>query len=148
MQMPTSIQQFQESWDSFRATIGFEEISDTLGLVPHSCGENTMSMSMELAPHLRQAGGMFSATALFGAADLTGTFLAMQATRLGSFPLAVQSNLNFLSNSLEGPVIATAQLLRVGGSTIVASVEVSDRQGKLLVASTFTYLSKANTSST
>ncbi|WP_284980083.1 hypothetical protein [Arthrobacter sp. fls2-241-R2A-200] len=57
MPMPTSIQQFQESWDAFRATIGFQEISDTLGLVPHSCGEDVMSMSMELAPQLRQAGG-------------------------------------------------------------------------------------------
>lgn len=147
MPMPTSIQQFQESWDAFRATIDFEEISDTLGLVPHSCGENTMSMSMELAPHLRQAGGMFSATALFGAADLTGTFLAMQVARPGSFPLAVQSNLNFLSNTLVGPVIATARPLRVGRSTIVASVEVGDAHGKLLVASTFTYLSKATTAS-
>ena len=147
MTMPTSIQQFQESWDAFRATIGFEEISDTLGLVPHNCGENVMSMSMELAPHLRQAGGMFSATALFGAADLTGTFLAMQVARPGSFPLAVQSNLNFLSNSFAGPVVATARLLRAGRSTTVASIEVADAPGKLLVASTFTYLSKARSSS-
>ncbi|WP_350224891.1 PaaI family thioesterase [Arthrobacter sp. fls2-241-R2A-200] len=68
----------------------------------------------------------------------------MQVSRFGSFPLAVQSNLNFLSNSLVGPVIATARPLRVGRSTIVASVEVGDAHGKLLVASTFTYLSKSN----
>lgn len=139
MPLPASLEEFLTAWDAFRAGIGFEEITDTLEIQPHACDGASLSMSVPLAPRLRQAGGMFSATALFGAADITGTFLAMQAVEPGLFPLAVQSNLNFVDNSTAGPAVATARLIRAGRSIIVASVDVSDADGKLLTTSTFTY---------
>ncbi|MDQ4491573.1 PaaI family thioesterase [Sinomonas sp. ASV486] len=142
MPLPASLEEFLTAWDAFRAGIGFEEITDTLGIEPHACDGATLAMRIPLAPRLRQAGGMFSATALFGAADVTGTFLAMQALEPGLFPLAVQSSLNFIDNSRSGPAVATARLVRAGRTIVVASVDVADADGKLLATSSFTYVPK------
>jgi acyl-coenzyme A thioesterase PaaI-like protein len=66
----------------------------------------------------------------------------MQVVEPGHFPLAVQSNLNFIDNSRVGPAIATARIVRAGRTIVVASVDVADAGGKVLATSTFTYVPK------
>lgn len=143
MAIPATLSDFTSRWDSFRATLGFEDITFTLKLVPHAVTADSMSFEMPLCDELSQANGMFAAAALFGAADIAGTFLAMSVyAEAGQFPLAVQSNINFMTNSKSGPAIATARILRGGSSVVVAEVQVSDANGKLLVHTTFTYVLK------
>lgn len=143
MALPATLEDFTAYVEKFTAKRGFDDIAATLGLEPHAVDGDSISMSMPLTEALSQANGMFSAAALFGAADITGTFLAMQAyAGTGQFPLAVQSNLNFMSNSKATPAIATARVLRGGGSVAVAEVTVRDADGKDLVHSTFTYVIK------
>lgn len=81
-----------------------EEIADTLGLVPNTLSEDGLSFAMPIVDRLPQAGGKFSATALFETADIAGTFLAMQVLwgGEGKFPLAVQASTSFLANIQEG----------------------------------------------
>ena len=143
MALPASLEEFKTYVDKFAARRGFDDIAATLDLQPHAVDVDSISMSMPLTEPLAQANGMFSAAALFGAADITGTFLAMQAyAGSGQFPLAVQSSLNFMSNSKASPAVATARILRGGGSVAVAEVTVRDADGKDLVHSTFTYVLK------
>ena len=143
MALPATLEDFAAYVDKFTAQRGFDDIAATLGLEPHAVDGDSISMSMPLTAPLSQANGMFSAAALFGAADITGTFLAMQAyAGTGQFPLAVQSSLNFMSNSKASPAVATARILRGGGSVAVAEVVVRDANGKDLVHSSFTYVIK------
>ena len=143
MAIPATLEEFTAVWDGFRSRLGFEDITFTLGLRPHAVTADSMSFSMPLTDQLAQANGMFSAAALFGAADITGTFLAMQVfADQGQFPLAVQSNINFMTNSKSAPAVATARILRGGSSVVVAEVSVADADGKELVHSTFTYVLK------
>lgn len=143
MALPESREEFQTFFDRFTERLGFDDVVTTLGLKPHDAGDGSISMSMELRDEIAQASGMYSAAALFGAADITGTLLTMQAyVDKGQFPLAVQSSQNFISNSKADKAIATAKLLRVGGSMAVAEVEVKDSEDKLLMFATFTYILK------
>jgi uncharacterized protein (TIGR00369 family) len=143
MPAPATLDEFQSFLDSFTARLGFDDIVATLGLKPHAADGESLSMSIELTDAIAQASGMFSATALFGAADITGTLLAMQSyAGTGQFPLAVQSNINFMSNSKASPAVATARILRGGSTVAVAEVSVADADGKELVHSTFTYAIK------
>jgi uncharacterized protein (TIGR00369 family) len=143
MALPATLEEFTAFVEKFTAARGFDDIAATLGLEPHAVDGDSISMSMPLTEPLSQANGMFSAAALFGAADITGTFLALQAyAGTGQFPLAIQSNLNFMSNSTSSPAVATARVLRGGGSVAVAEVVVRDADGKDLVHSTFTYVIK------
>lgn len=125
----------------FAARRGFDDIAVTLGLIPHAADGETISLRMPLTDALAQANGMFSAAALFGAADIAGTFLAMQAyDGSGLFPLAVQSNQHFLSNSKAEYVIATARVVRAGGRVAVIEVSVDDQNQQPLMRATFTYV--------
>lgn len=143
MAHPVSLEEFTTFVEKFTARRGFDDIAATLGMEPHSVTDTTVSMSMPLQDSLAQASGMFSAAALFGAADITGTFLAMQTyAGSGQFPLAVQSSMNFMSNSKASPAIATARILRGGNTVALAEVTVTDADGKGLLHSTFTYAIK------
>lgn len=143
MAHPSTLEEFSAFVEKFTANRGFDDIAATLGLEPHAVTETTVSMSMPLQDAYAQASGMFSAAALFGAADITGTFLAMQTyAGSGQFPLAVQSNVNLMSNSKASPAIATARILRGGNTVAVAEVSVADADGKQLMHSTFTYAIK------
>jgi len=143
MAIPSDKQQFQEFFDNFMERLGFDDIVVTLGLTPHDADGESVSMSIPLTNQVAQANGMFSATALFGAADITGTLLSMQAyAASGQFPLAVQSSQNFMSNSKAAPAVATARILRGGNSVSVAEVMVRDETGKDLMHATFTYILK------
>lgn len=146
MAIPANPQELQAYVGKFLDRLGFDDIVTTLGLVAHDADGESISLRMDLREPIAQANGMFSAAALFGAADITGTFLAMAAyAESGQFPLAVQSNQNFMSNSKADYAVATARILRGGGSVAVAEVSVADAEGKALMHSTFTYVIKERT---
>lgn len=146
MSHPQSIEEFKAFVEKFESRRGFDDIAVTLGMQPHAVTTDSISMTMPLTEPMAQANGMFSAASLFGAADIAGTFLAMMTyADQGGFPLAVQSSLNFMSNSKASPAVATARILRGGASVAVAEVSVADADGKGLVHSTFTYVIKDRT---
>ena len=143
MAIPADLDEFRSAWESFTADRGFDDIAVTLGLEPHAADGESIAMRMPLAQPIMQAAGMFAAAALFGAADITSTFLSITACAdRGQFPLAVQSNQHYLANSKAEAAIATARLLRAGGSMVVTEVEVTDLEGRLLMQATFTNLLK------
>lgn len=141
MAISADLAEFTAFFDAFTARRGFDDIAATLGLAPHDADGQTVSMRMPLTDAIAQANGMFSAAAMFGAADITGTLLAMQAYE-GSdrFPLAVQSSQVYLSNSKAEYAVATARLLRAGGTVAFVEVEVADATGKPLMRASFTYV--------
>lgn len=137
----TSLDELAAYVEAFTARRGFDDIAATLGLIPHAADGTSISLRMPLQDALAQANGMYSAAALFGAADITGTFLAMQAyAESEQFPLAVQSNQNYLSNSKAEYAVAVARVLRGGGRVAVVEVSVADADGRLLMHATFTYV--------
>lgn len=141
MSISRTLDHLVEYFDDFTTRRGFDDIAVTLGLVPHAADGESLSFRMSLSDAIAQAGGMYSAAALFGAADITGTVLAMQAyADSGSFPLAVQSSQNFLTNSRSESVVATARLLRSGGRVAVVEASVVDTEGERLMHATFTYV--------
>lgn len=146
MAISTTLDELTAYVDAFTARRGFADIAATLGLEPHGADGRSISLRMPLADPIAQANGMYSAAALFGAADITGTFLAMQTyAESGQFPLAVQSSQNYLSNSKEPFAVATARVLRSGGTVAVVEVEVADAAGKQLMHATFTYVLASRT---
>ncbi|MGO1726167.1 hypothetical protein CIK76_01945 [Glutamicibacter sp. BW80] len=143
MTIPANVEDLDQLVSKFLSRLGFDDIVTTLGLVPHAANGETISLRMPLQDSIAQANGMYSAAALFGAADIAGTFLAMSAyADSGQFPLAVQSNQNYMSNSKTEYVVATAKILRGGGSVAVTEVTVADSEDKALMHATFTYVIK------
>lgn len=136
---PLTLDVFVEKWRELREGIGFHDIADTLGLEPHSATESTITMRMPWAQSLSQATSVLSAAALFGLCDVTGTLLALLAGRENTFPLCVQSSINFLGNTKAGDAFATATMLRSGRKIAVCTVVANDAEGNLLVSATFTY---------
>ena len=143
MAIPADLPEFQTAWERFTAKRGFDDIAVTLGLEPEAADGESISMRMPLSPPIMQANGMYAAAALFGAADIASTFLSILAkAEEGQFPLAVQSNQHYVSNTKDTSVVATARLVRSGGSMVVTEAEVRDDAGRLLMQATFTNLLK------
>lgn len=141
MAIPATLEEFQTTWRKFEERRGFDDIAATLGMIPADADGESLTMTMALTDPIAQANGMYSAAALFGAADIVGTFTAMTAyAEAGQFPLAVQSNINLISNSKTPTVTAKAKILRAGRSLVVTEVQVHDAEGKLLSNTTFTYM--------
>lgn len=141
MAISTSLEELARYVDTFAERRGFDDIVATLGLEAHAADGETISLRLPLHDSIAQASGMYSAAALFGAADITGTFLAMQAyAETDQFPLAVQSSQNYLSNSKEPFAVATARILRLGGKVAVVEAKVADAANRVLMHSTFTYV--------
>src|SRR5664279_1038264 len=129
---------FITKWNDFYSRV--DDIGVTLGLRPVSGSPTEVRIRMPLTKAISQPGGMFAAPALFGLADITGTFLAMDQVEPGRFPLAVQSSINVVSNTKQGDAIATATLVKTGRTLIVTTTAVHDDQGKLLASVVTTYV--------
>lgn len=129
---------FVKQWDEFYSTV--DDIAITLGLEPVDGDAEQVRVRMPLRKEVSQPAGMFAAPALFGLADITGTFLAMAQVEKGKFPLAVQSSINVVANTKQGYANATARLVKSGRTLIVTQTDVTDDQGSLLAAITTTYV--------
>lgn len=113
---------FKEQWDDFYSRV--DDVAITLGLYPISGSKEEVRVGMPLSKEVSQPAGMFSAPALFGLADISGTWLAMQQVEPGVFPLAVASSVNVVSNKKEGDAIAVSTIVRAGRSVIVTDTSV------------------------
>lgn len=127
---------FTEQWDAFYAKV--DDVAITLKLYPISGDTDHVTVGMPLHKAITQPAGMFSAPALFGLADITGTWLAMQHVPTGVFPLAVGSSINVVSNKKSGDAIATAQIVRAGRTVIVTDTTVRSSEDDSILAKVVT----------
>lgn len=129
---------FLEDWDKFYETC--HDVKDTLRLYPISGDKDEVRLGMPLHDAITQPQGMFSAPSLFGLADLSGTWLAMQQVPKGVFPLAVSSSVNVVSNAKEGDAISVSRIVRAGRTVIVTDTEIhSSIDDKILAKVVCTY---------
>jgi 1,4-dihydroxy-2-naphthoyl-CoA hydrolase len=109
-------------------------------------GEGRARGRVEFKPHLRQLTGLFHAGVIMGLADTTATAAAMwEVNPDGEFrpellPLSIQVSTNLIRNTDRGTLIADAELVHRGKSTIVAEVRVTDDQSRLIAKATVTML--------
>ncbi len=129
---------FIERWNEFYE--GVNDVAATLALYPVSGTPEEVVVGMPLRREVTQPAGMYSAPAMFGLADVTGTWLAMLNVAEDVFPLAVQSSINVVSNTKSGDVTATATIVRAGRTLIVTDTKVCDEHGKLLTNVVTTYV--------
>jgi uncharacterized protein (TIGR00369 family) len=129
---------FLAKWNSFYS--GVDDITATLGLIPVSGNDHVVVLRMPLRREIRQPAGMFSAAALYGLADICGTFLAMAHVGNDSFPLAVQSSINLVKNTANGNATATSALVSAGRMLIVTETKVTDDAQRLLATVVTTYV--------
>lgn len=129
---------FVKKWNEFYTTV--DDIAITLGLEPVGGNSEAVHLRMPLRKEVSQPAGMFSAPALFGLADIAGSFLAMELVEEGRFPLAVQSSINVVSNTKQGYAHATAHVVKAGRTIIVTQTDITDDGGSLLASVTTTYV--------
>lgn len=128
---------FLAAWQEFYREV--DDIAATLGLYPISGDAQHVSIGMPLRPCVTQPQGLYSAPALFGAADVAGTWLAKLNCADGIFPLAVQSSVNLLTNGAFPEVVARAELVRAGRTLVVTTTRVT-AEDVLLATVTTTYI--------
>ncbi len=109
-------------------------------------GDGQARARIEFKPHLRQLTGMFHAAAIVGLADTAATAAAMwefdrDATfRSDLFPLTIQMSANLIRNADRGALIADAQLVHCGRTTLIADIGVTDDQSRVIARATVTLL--------
>lgn len=130
---------FFDDWDEMYSSV--TDIAQTLQLYPISGSAEEVRLGMPLHQGITQPAGMFSAPALFGLADLSGTWLAMQQVPKGVFPLAVSSSVNVLTNRKEGDAISVSRIVRAGRTIIVTDTEIHSSIDEAVLAKiTCTYV--------
>ncbi|MDO5098803.1 MAG: PaaI family thioesterase [Corynebacterium sp.] len=127
---------FKEQWENFYSRV--DDVAITLKLYPISGDKDHVTVGMPLHKAITQPAGMFSAPSLFGLADITGTWLAMQQVEPGTFPLAVSSSVNVVSNKKSGDAIATATIVRAGRTIIVTDTTVVSSEDDSVLAKVVT----------
>lgn len=123
---------FHDDWDEMYSQV--TDICQTLQLYPISGSKEEVKLGMPLSTAVQQPAGMFSAPALFGLADLSGSWLALQNVPKGVFPLAVSSSVNVLTNRREGDAISTSRIVRAGRTIIVTDTEIHSSVDDALLA--------------
>lgn len=129
---------FITKWNDFYSRV--EDLAATLGLVPVSGDRRHVTLRMPLRQEISQPGGLFSAPALYGLADICGTWLAMQQVPEGKFPLAIGSSINVVRNTKQGSATATSTVVSSGRTLIVTETKVGDDDDRLLATVVTTYL--------
>jgi acyl-coenzyme A thioesterase PaaI-like protein len=124
-----------------------DDMALTLGLEPVSGDPSGVTLRMALTPAIRQPAGMFSAAALFGLADVSGTTLARYNAAADMFPFAVQCSISLVGNTNTGNATSQSKLVSAGRRLIVTTTDVFDDTGKLLTNVVATYLPASQTRS-
>lgn len=125
-------------WNEFYSKV--DDVAATLGLRPVSGDSKQVRLRMPLHKSISQPAGMFSAPALFGLADISGSFLAMQQVEPGQFPLAVQASINLVSNTDTGDAISTSTLVKGGRTLIVTHTLIHDERDRLICSVVGTFV--------
>jgi 1,4-dihydroxy-2-naphthoyl-CoA hydrolase len=111
-----------------------------------SAGEGHARARVEFKPELGQVTGLFHAGVIMGLADTTATVAAMWEfdphARLQPerFPLSIQMSTNLIRNTNHGALIADAELVHRGRTTVIADVRVTDDQARLIAKASVTLL--------
>ena len=135
---------YNDFHERFRALLaGRSDMAVTLGIEPVAGDAKQVVLQMPWRPEIAQPTGVFSAAALFGLADIAGTFLALQHVRGSGFPLAMTSTVHLLGNTSEGSAEATASLMKAGRTVIRTDTVVRSLTGDLLASVQTTYLNPA-----
>lgn len=136
---PETDDAFILKWESFYSRV--DDVAITLGLQPLAGNREMVRCFMPLTKAITQPAGMYSAPALFGLADISATFLAMeQVPEGGGFPLCVQSSLNVVSNSRSPRAVSTSTVIKTGRTLTVTDTKIHDNEGKLLAVVVATFV--------
>ena len=114
-----------------------------------SAGEGRVVARLDFKPELTQLTGMFHAGAIIALADETATAAAMWETnptgefRPELFPLTLQMSANLIRNTNRGSLVAEAEIVHRGRTTMVVDVRVSDERQRLIAKFVATLLAPA-----
>jgi uncharacterized protein (TIGR00369 family) len=110
-------------------------LCDTFGVVTLHAEPAHVRLELEWAPHLCTSAGILHGGSIMALADSAGGLCAFLNLPTGSVATAtIESKTNFFGAVRDGKVVATAQPLHVGRTTIVVETEI--RGGDRLVAKT------------
>ena len=93
---------------------------------------------LDFKPELTQLTGLFHAGAIIALADETATAAAMWELnptgdfRPELFPLTLQMSANLIRNTNQGTLVAEAEVVHRGRTTLVVDVRVSDERQRLI----------------
>ena len=119
---------------------------EALGIRVTALGDGRASGEMDYREDLRQSGGLFHAGAILALADSVATSAALTVVSpegefdLARFPLAIQTSSNLVGNVDRGKLVATAEAVHRGQTTIVVETKVRDERGKLIATTSTTLL--------
>jgi 1,4-dihydroxy-2-naphthoyl-CoA hydrolase len=114
-----------------------------------SAGQGRAVARLEFRPQLTQLTGRFHAGAIIALADETATAAAMWETnptgdfRPELFPLTLQMSANLMRNTDRGTLVAEAEIVHRGRTTLVVDVRVSDDRQRLVAKLVATLLTPA-----
>ena len=114
-----------------------------------SAGQGRAVAHLDFKPALTQLTGLFHAGAIIALADETATAAAMWELnpsgefRPELFPLTLQMSANLIRNTNRGTLVAEAEIVHRGRTTMVVDVRVSDDQHRLLAKFVATLLAPA-----
>ncbi len=103
-----------------------------------SAGQGRAEARLDFKPELTQLTGLFHAGAIIALADETATAAAMWETnptgefRPELFPLTLQMSANLIRNTNHGTLVAEAEIVHRGRTTLVVDVRVSDAERRLI----------------
>lgn len=109
-------------------------------------GEGRAEAELDFRPELTQLTGLVHAGAIMALADETATAAAMWELNPSGvfdparFPLTIQFSANLIGNQGSGKLVATAEILHRGRTTLVVEVRVHSGEGRLLARAVATQL--------
>jgi len=129
---------FLTLWNDFYSKV--DDVAITLGLRPIAGSGKEVRLRMPITKAIVQPAGMFSAASLFGLADISATFLAMQQVEGDQFPFAVQASINLVGNTKDGDAVSTSTLIKGGRTLIVTNTLIHDERDRLLCSVVGTFV--------
>lgn len=109
-------------------------------------GEGRAVAELDFSPELTQLTGLFHAGAIMPLADETATAAAMWELNPSGefdparFPLTIQFSANLIGNRGSGKLVATAEIVHRGRTTLVVEAKVRAEDGRLLATAVATQL--------
>ncbi len=103
-----------------------------------SAGQGQAEAHLDFKPELTQLTGLFHAGAIIALADETATAAARWETnppgefRPELFPPTLQMSANLIRNTNHGTLVAEAEIVHRGRTTLVVDVRVSDAERRLI----------------
>jgi uncharacterized protein (TIGR00369 family) len=110
----------------------------TLGVEIAEAAPGRVAGRLEWAPELATVGGVMHGGAVMALADAVGAVCAFLNLPEGARTSTIESKTNFFRAVREGFVVATAEPLHVGRTTIVVQTDTRDADGRRVALTTQT----------